>query len=193
MRRFLRSTISKLDDAELLRRYREGGDLEILAALYSRYLELVYGLCLKYLGDEHRAEDAAMAIYQELVSKVAGHEIYHFRNWLYSFVRNHCLMELRRDKKDLTIAFDPRLMYSGETLHPIQEDNPLDNQDEQLRECLGGLSEQQKNCIELFYYQDKSYKEIAEMRDEPLGAVRSHLQNGRRNLRLCMDKKATTP
>lgn len=188
MFRFLRSKPSGDSDGELIERFKETGDSDSLARLYERYLALVFGLCLKYLEDATLAEDAVMSIFEELLVKVPHHEIRNFRSWLYTFAKNHCLMQLRREGKNPTVLFDPGFMHSQENLHPMDE--PAENGREQvLRECMRTLSPQQRSCIKLFYYEGKSYKEIAEMKCEEVGHIRSYIQNGRRNLRNCIETK----
>lgn len=198
LRRFLRPQLGKQalgdsppSDELLLAAFQQEGRAEALSKLYDRYLELVYGLCLRYLGDETRAEDAVMAIFEELMRKVPEHEIHHFKNWLHTFVRNHCLMQLRREKRDLSIQYDPQLMHSATDLHPIEEQEDEADTLPRLRHCVQTLPEQQKQCVQLFYFEEKTYQEIADLRNEPLGQVRSHLQNGRRNLKICMGHKAS--
>ena len=190
MLRFLKPKPEPSSDASLLARFQEDGDLEALANLYSRYTELVYGLCLKYLSDEVKAEDAVMTIFESLITKAAQHEIGHFRNWLYTFVRNHCLMQSRKEKRQLAAKKEADFVYSDQFLHPVDTSVPDENNlDQDLNQCLDQLKEKQKACVEAFYLQELSYKEIAESRNESLGQVRSYIQNGRRNLRLCMEEK----
>ena len=62
-------------DEQLAADYRARGDQAVLGQLYARYLELLYGLCLKYLRDAGRAEDATMDIYEQLVTKLRKHEV----------------------------------------------------------------------------------------------------------------------
>jgi RNA polymerase sigma-70 factor (ECF subfamily) len=57
-------------DTELVLAYRQSGDLKVLGELYQRYMELVYGVCLKYLKEPELAQDAVMQIFEELVSKL---------------------------------------------------------------------------------------------------------------------------
>jgi len=189
MFRFLRSSNNEDSDEVLLKRFQQDGELASLAFLFDRYLELIFGLCLQYLKSESRAEDATMAIYAELQEKLGRHEVRNFKNWLYTFVRNHCLMQLRREKKDTTTNFDPAFMQSAENWHPIEEETVEDSREPALAYCLGQLNEQQKACVDLFYYQGHSYKEIADMRNEAVGKVRSNIQNGRRNLKNCIEEQ----
>ena len=180
---------SDLSDEALLTRYQGSGDLEVLSQLYGRYAELVYGVCLKYLQDEPAAEDAVMAIFEELVNKARKHDIQNFRSWLYVLAKNYCLMQLRKEKRNPTINYEPGRMHSIDPRHHSMEASEDNGREVHLRECLHQLSDAQKRCITLFYYQGHTYKEIAELLPERLGKVRSHIQNGRRNLRICMEEK----
>jgi RNA polymerase sigma factor (sigma-70 family) len=176
------------NDEDLLARYRNTGDLSVLGTLYARYTELCYGVCLKYLDDEDKAADAVMDIFEELVEKTLKHDIGQFRPWLYVLAKNHCLMRLRKASKEFSQSFDPELMHSLPLAHPDDDNAGLDREAsiQQLENCLQGLNAVQQDCLRLFYFDDKSYLDIAELRNLDLGAVRSHIQNGRRNLKQCM-------
>lgn len=189
MRRFLRTHKEDSSDEALLHRFQNENDANALAVLFDRYLELIYGLCLQYLKTAERSEDAAMAIYAELQLKLPKHEVNNFKNWLYTFIRNHCLMQLRREKKNTTVNFDPAFMQSAEEWHPIEEEQHETERQTALNRCLDQLSEQQKACVQLFYYEGHSYKEIATMRAEEVGRIRSNIQNGRRNLKNCIEEQ----
>lgn len=195
MLKFFRRNNPELSDEELVQLYQKGGDLEHLGILYERYIELLYGTCIKFFKDNTKAEDAVMSIFEILVDKVRTHEIRQFRPWLYVLTKNHCLMALR--KKDKTISFEEipssvrlDVVHSAGAVHPLDvfEEN---GEEKDLKECLEKLSENQHLCVVQFYYEGKSYNEIAEQRGETLGSVRSNIQNGRRNLRNCMESKSS--
>jgi len=174
------------DDAELVRSYKETGQLEFLAALYERYMDLVYGVCLKYL-DEESAKDAVMHIFEELIGKVKQHEIQNFRGWLHVLSRNHCLMKIRATK-GRTVSIDEHVfMETGENNHP---DNgfSLENNLQAMEKCLDTLPEEQKRSVDLFYLQEKSYREVADITGYEMNKVKSYIQNGKRNLKICMEK-----
>lgn len=191
LRFFRQKPVPETDEA-LLGRYQAVGDLQDLALLYGRYVELVYGVCLRYLTDETRAADAVMDVFETLAGKVREHEIREFRPWLYVLVRNHCLQQLRSDNKNITVTQAPEIMQSPENWHPWEEkeeETARQTVEKQLSECLDRLNEGQAQCVRLFYYEEKSYQEIAESCAMPLGQVRSNIQNGRRNLRNCLEDK----
>lgn len=186
---FLREhDITNASDAELVLLYREHGDVAVLGTLYQRYMDLIYGLCLKYLKDADESKDAVMRIYEELVEKLRKHEVEHFKSWLYTLARNHCLMQLRRQKGKKSVEITEPVMQNSDLWH--QED--VLQKEEQLstmEDCMQQLITEQKRCVELFYLQGKCYNEICEETGYDWNKVRSYIQNARRNLKLCMDSK----
>jgi len=176
-------------DKELADTYRKQGDLQVLASLYQRYMDLVYGVCLKYLQDSDASKDAVMQIFEELVEKLRKHEVDNFKSWLHTVARNHCLMQLRSGKNKKTVEISPDLMQSNEELH-LNGELEKESELKKLERCLQTLSAEQKQTVELFYLQQKCYNEIVEMTGLEWNKVRSLIQNGRRNLKICMDKSS---
>ena len=174
-------------DEELLLAYTQSGNQDVLARLYLRYTDLVYGVCLKYLKDAEGAKDAVMNIYQELVTKLQTHTVDNFKGWLYVVAKNHCLMYLRSAKKMVTVEFQQAVMQSEDFRHL---DTVLEREEDfkKLEDCIARLPAEQKQGIELFYFQHKCYNEIVEQTGMEWGKVRSLIQNGRRNLKICMEK-----
>lgn len=174
-----------LSDIDIISRYKKLSDAEVLAPLFDRYIHLVFGVCLKYLKNKEEAKDAAMEIMESLMDKLLQHEISNFSSWLHTVSRNHCLMKIRNRKDDLFIGIDRRkseqiLVESGEDLHlKIEKEAQLD----QLGKAIASLNAEQKQCIKLFYLEKRSYDEIANETGYSLNKVKSHIQNGKRNLR----------
>ena len=177
-----------LPDAELVALYKSSHDTQVVGELYQRYMELVYGVCLKYLKKPEDAQDAVINIYEELVSKLLKHEVDNFKAWLYTLAKNHSLMRLRSEKKAITVNFDVELMQSEETVHLNGE---LDKEENflKLEYCMNQLQEEQKAVIELFYLKDKCYNDIVAATGMEWNRVRSLIQNGRRNLKICMESQ----
>jgi RNA polymerase sigma factor (sigma-70 family) len=175
------------EDAELLQRYRENGDLSVLGKLYEKFMPLVYGVCLKYLKDEDASKDAVMSIFEELIIKARKHEINHFRSWLYALARNYCLMVLRSGKKMETVNLDDFMEFTP-ILHP--DDNNRESAITALEQCLQKLTAPQRQSVDLFYLQEKCYKEVAEVTGFTLNEVKSFIQNGKRNLKICLEKNS---
>ena len=175
-------------DAELVKQFKQSGDLKLLAALYQRYMDLVYGVSLKYLKDPEMAKDAVMQIFEELVTKLRKHEVANFRGWLHVLTKNHCLMVLRSTKNFKTEEWTPGIMQSDENPHL----NGILSREEnlgRLEDCVRNLPADQKMAVSLFYLEEKCYKDIVTATGLEWNTVRSLIQNGRRNLKICMEKK----
>ena len=186
-----------LSDEQLCVKYRDTGDQAVLGKLYARYLELLYGLCLQYLKDAGRAEDATMDIYEQLVTKVRHHEIAKFRPWLYRLARNHCLMLLRKTSSSLAMSSqsvgEQHIAHLDDVQladlsHHLDDAHQRENQLQALNTCQEQLSAAQATCIRRFYLEGESYQELATSLGWTLNKVRSAIQNGRRNLKLCMER-----
>jgi RNA polymerase sigma-70 factor (ECF subfamily) len=183
---------SSRSDMELLFEFSSGNDLEILGELYSRYMHLVYGVCLKYLKNRDESMDAVMNIFEKLVTEIPRHKIENFRSWLHVVARNHCLMLLRSGKTqdhrlDEWTRDSESFMENPPELHPIDDDGSV--MEKALEDCIERLKEEQKQCIRLFYFGNKCYNEIAASLGMDEKKVKSHLQNGKRNLKLCLEER----
>lgn len=180
---------NSLTDKELVTRYKESEDLSVLGELYQRYMELVYGVCLKYFKEPERAKDSVMLIFEELVSKLKKHEVDNFRGWLHEVAKNHCLMQLRTPKNLKTVEFKTDLVQNEENVHL---NGVLEKEEnfKKLEYCIGTLTREQQEVIRLFYLEEKCYNEIVEITGHGWNQVRSFIQNGRRNLKICMDKES---
>ena len=174
-------------DTELVAIYRQSGDLKVLGELYQRYMELVYGVCLKYLKEPEQSQDAVMQIFEELVLKLKKHEVENFRGWLHQVAKNHCLMQLRTPKNLKTVELPPLLMQNEDDVH-LNGVMEKEENFQKLENCIASLSDEQKMMIKLFYLEGKCYNEIVEITGHEWNHVRSLIQNGRRNLKLCMEK-----
>lgn len=179
---------NSLSDKELVALYKESGDMVVLGELYQRYMELVYGVCLKYYKDAETAKDSVMQIFEELVPKLRKHEVENFKPWLHQVAKNHCLMQLRTPKNMKTVEFKYELVQSEDNVHLNgvleKEENFM-----KLEYCLGTLTNEQREAVKLFYLEGKCYNEIVEITGQEWNQVRSFIQNGRRNLKLCMENE----
>ena len=185
---FLKTISSNQPDDELVTTYKQTHDLNVVGELFQRYMDLVYGVCLKYLKQPENAQDSTIAIFEELSTKLLKHEVDNFKGWLYTVTKNHCLMRLRSEKKQTVVKFDTELMQSEEAVHL---NGVLEKEEnfKQMEYCLGQLVSEQRKVIELFYLEGKCYNEIMETTGIEWNKVRSYIQNGRRNLKLCMEKQ----
>jgi len=170
-------------DEELLYRVAHKRDQEALATLHKRYAHLALGVGMKYLSAD-AAKDAVQVVFIKIWTDVAQYKIKSFKPWLYTVVKNHCLMELRKQQPttpvDAENTFD-FVEYEDLSHHKMEQEQVL----RILESCLSKLQEAQKTCIELFYLHQKTYAEIAAHNQMDDKQVKSYLQNGRRNLKLC--------
>ncbi|MEO5948490.1 MAG: sigma-70 family RNA polymerase sigma factor [Chitinophagaceae bacterium] len=179
---------NSLSDKELVALYKESGDMAVLGELYQRYMELVYGVCLKYYKDPETAKDSVMQIFEELVPKLRKHDVENFKPWLHQVAKNHCLMQLRTPKNIKTVEFKYELVQTEDNVHL---NGVLEKEEnfKKLEYCLGTLTNEQREAVKLFYLDGKCYNEIVEITGQEWNQVRSFIQNGRRNLKLCMENE----
>lgn len=177
-----------IPENSLIELYKKSNSQDTLAELYQSYIPLVYGVGLKYLQSKSDAEDLTMNVYEHISKKLKTHDVENFKSWLYVVTKNLCYEKLRKDKRSKDKENDAAVMYSDTVFHPdnINQEDVLIK----LKECMATLNEDQKSCIEDFYYKNLSYNIIAEKYGLSWNRVRSYIQNGRRMLKNCIDKSA---
>ena len=180
-----------ITDEELLKRYCDSGELVYFVEAYKRYMPLVYGVALKYLKRPEDAQDAVMQLFEELVVKIKEVEIQSFKAWLYTCIRNNCLMEIRKRSKNLSVSLDDSFMEFCDDFH-LTVVSESENREESLRECVESLPEKQRISVKYFFFDELSYKEVEERTGFSLKMVKSFIQNGKRNLKLCLERKGVT-
>ncbi|MFE7087040.1 RNA polymerase sigma factor [Sphingobacterium spiritivorum] len=178
-----------MTERELLQQYRASGELDVLGKLYAPYMSLLYGVCFKYLNDADRSQDAVMQIFEELIDKLRIHQVDNFKSWLYTFSRNYCLMQLRKDKRVQQVDIEDHLAESEHFLDNNSDQLWDEVHFEKLETCMLTLNPEQERCIRLFYLEQKCYKDIVEETGYDMNKVKSYIQNGKRNLKICMEKK----
>lgn len=171
-------------DEELASAVRTGGT-DALAALWDRYAHLLFGVAMKYLKDPERGRDAVMQLYTDLPALLAKHDVARFKPWAHTVMRNRCLLILRGEKP--TLAIDDRPIEDPDTAgEALLREAGL----ERLERAMDELPDEQRTCIRLFHLERLSYAHVADRTGHPIEQVRSHLQNGRRNLRLILLRHA---
>lgn len=177
---------STLSDDDLLHHYRTSSDNTWLGILLQRYTLLLLGVAMKYLKDKELAQDAVQQIFLKALLHLPEGSIQNFKGWLYILMRNHCLQALR-DKTHLaaeeTLAWLPAAPDAKEEL--ILHEATLSG----MEEALGDLAGEQKICVQQFYLQKQSYQQIMEATGFTFAQVKSHIQNGKRNLKIALEKK----
>ncbi len=174
-------------DEELVAMYKQSSHLDIVGELYNRYVALTFGVCLKYLKDREDSRDAVMQIFEKLMVSLKEHHITQFKGWLYVTARNHCLMQIRARRGKNFEEISPFLMESDPEMNleggPETEENLG-----KLERCINQLGSEQHQCVRLFYLERKCYREITESTGFDLKKVKSYIQNGKRNLKICMER-----
>jgi len=156
--------------------------------LYNRYIPLIYGLCLKYLPHTEEAEEATMELFKILLPKVSGYEIEDFKTWIYSMAKNYCLQIVGKEKPHILIDLDTSIKVEFDNILNLLEENGPKDEIEALNHCIQKLPIQQKNSISMFFKEEMSYEDIAEQTGYLLKTVKSNIQNGKRNLKTCIEK-----
>ncbi len=186
---FSRKNIKNRTDLELIERIQKKGSNTAIAELYNRYAFMLFGVNLKYLKNKMDAEDVLMLTFEKLADKIKKSEIKHVRNWLYTVCKNECLMRLRK-KNTAHLSIDNSLLFTSsndEETRRVNEKNELKY--ESLEQAINLLKDNQKKCIELFYLKNNSYDSVATITGLPLKKVKSHIQNGKRKLKLILEQK----
>lgn len=174
-----------LTDEELLVKYKQKPTNALFSEFYRRYGHLVFGTTMKYLKNKHDAEDTTMNVFMKIRSKMLEHDIQHFNSWVYMVTKNECLMLLRK-KNPVTIELSLEQQSEPDfdlTIH-IQKDDQLDR----LETAIEALKNEQKNCIKLFYLEQRTYQEISTILKLDLKKVKSAIQNGKRNLKINLEQ-----
>lgn len=178
---------TSLTDKELLQLFYADHNNQWLGLLLERYTLLLYGVSMKYLKNPEEAKDAVQQIFLKTITELHKYEVTYFSSWLYMIARNHCLMKLRDQKNPVRpVEGFEELISTGEEPDFLKRENRL----LQLETAMEALSQEQKLCIDLFYLQKKSYQDIAAETGFSLLQVKSYIQNGKRNLRLLMEKRS---
>ncbi len=180
-------SIHDKDDNELLQNFYADHDNKWLGILLPRYTLMLLGVCMKYLKNEEDAKDCVQQIFLKIINELHKYKVDHFKSWAYMIAKNHCLMKLR-DKGKLSAELNEKIgpIISNEAedkLNPDQKDYLLSK----MENALSQLNEEQKRCIKLFYLEKKSYSEVAAATGFTMLQVKSHIQNGKRNLKLMIE------
>jgi len=182
-----RSFLRKLSDEEIISLYKEKQWTGCIDELYQRYSHMVFGVCMKYVKQIENAEDLTLSLFTSLTEKLMKHQVQHFKSWLYVSARNSSLMFLRANKLSQELKDDDILYDDGD--QRLDEKLEQDELLERLTMVFDELKQEQRICIDLFYLQKKSYEEVSQITQYSMKEVKSHLQNGRRNLKLLLEKR----
>lgn len=191
--------VSGPSDAELVERFK-GGDRRAYGEIVKRYQHRVYGLCLRWMGDEAVAQEVAQDVFLALfrsLDRFRGDA--QLSTWIYRVVVNHCknrrLYRIRRavdrheplegDREDEDA---PKRQLAGDDPPP---DTGLHRTQAEalIQVALQELDEEQRSIIVLRDVEDLSYEEIADLLGLPRGTVKSRLHRARAQLARVLSKK----
>lgn len=176
-----------LNDEALFKEYQSTLNQTFLVDLFLRHEEMVYLTAMKYLKDDDKSKDVVMDIYYKLASKPVAAEIKSFKDWLFIVTRNHCLRMVKNEGRHPSVEFNPEnFMHLTDDLdHTLKWE--MEKRIELIDECIEQLKDNQKEAIILFYKQRKCYREIEQLLNLDSGKARTFIQNGRRNLKICIE------
>lgn len=178
-----------ITDQELLQNYYADHNNEWLGILLQRYTLLLLGVCMKYLKNEDDAKDSVQQIFLKVIQELQKYKVEYFKSWLYMVAKNYCLMKLRDKQSKIPAELTEKLMAAPEVQTDWQALVHTDHALELMEAGLKELNPEQQQCVTLFYLQKKSYQEISELTGFTMLQVKSYIQNGKRNLKLLIEKR----
>ena len=181
-----RKTSGSNSDEDLLIQYMQTNSSDYFGELYNRYIPLIYGVCLKYLKKSEKAKEVTLELFEILLAEVSTHEIKVFKTWIYNVTANHCLQILKREQH-IPVDFDASDEQFDYVLY-LLEKNVSKEKTEILTPCLEKLPKQQKTSISMFFTEKMSYADIADQTGYLLKTIKSQIQNGKKNLKNCIEK-----
>jgi RNA polymerase sigma-70 factor (ECF subfamily) len=177
-----------ISDQQLLEKFYADRDNDWLGILLQRYTLLLLGVCMKYLKNEELAKDSVQQIFLKVITELHKYKVDYFKSWVYMVAKNHCLMQLRDKPGKTNLELSEKIPAQDDT-----SDKQQLLQDEKtyslMSIALNELNPEQQQCVTLFYLEKKSYSEISEMTGYTMMQVKSNIQNGKRNLRILIEKK----
>lgn len=176
-----------ISEQELLRNFYHDRNKDWLGILLQRYTLLLLGVCMKYLKNEDAARDAVQQIFLKAITELEKYQVDYVKSWLYMIAKNHCLMQFR-DKNRLMVELSEN-QGGVEELDGQIELKEKDRLLDWMHDSLKNLNQEQQQCVTLFYLEKKSYQEVAELTGFTMLQVKSNIQNGKRNLRLMIQRK----
>ncbi len=168
---------TQTNDILLLQRV-EKGDRDAFRALYHRYANAVYSVALRVTRDPELAEEVVQDVFMKLWHK---HHLYdatrgRFGTWLLSITRFAAIDRLRYENRRFRAADEEKTVPSRVEVHTAQADHDLWELGQHLRMLVERLPKEQRQVVELAYFQGFTHRELAEYLGIPLGTVKSRLR-----------------
>ncbi|MFP4620621.1 MAG: RNA polymerase sigma factor [Bacteroidales bacterium] len=162
------------------------GDEQAYAELMERYRDAIYYMLLKMVNNRNDAEDLTIEAFGKAFKSIQQYTPkYAFSTWLFKIATNNCIDFIRKQKANL-ISIDQTEEEEETGPPPLQsssldpEEDMIKNQREDLmRDVVNKLKPRYRNLIELRYFKEYSYEEIAQELNLPLGTVKAQLYRAR--------------
>jgi RNA polymerase sigma factor (sigma-70 family) len=177
-----------LYDYKLVRRALEEGDQRAYAELMGRYRDSVYYMLLKMVNNKDDAEDLTVEAFGKAFKRLSQYTPnFAFSTWLFRIATNNCIDFIRRKRKN-TFSIDQPIEddEGGEMVMDLRSE-ALDPEEHimkkqkiiMLRELVDKMKPRYRTLIEMRYFQELSYEEIADQLELPLGTVKAQLFRAR--------------
>lgn len=165
------------------------GDQSALEEIYSATRVKLFGICLRILGDQKEAEDALQDVYINLWQRADRYDPDRASPiaWLAAFARNRAIDRLRTGKvRSGAVPVEEAAPLADET--PLADALLVDaEQAAQIHKCLGALDERTQGHIRAAFFEGRTYAQLAEAADVPLGTMKSWIRRGLMRLRACLE------
>lgn len=170
---------ARATDEDLMRAY-VGGDHAAFKELFARYSPVIFGMTRRHLRDEDLAREITQHTFFKLHQARLDFRLdSRLRPWLLTIamnlVREHWRRQKRRPRAELDIETRPAPVAERDGLE-------LDERERLLHEALTTLPESQREVVELHWFQERPYKEVAEIVGSTEGAVRVRAHRAYRKL-----------
>ena len=185
--------LNKWSDEDLVAKFAETQQPRYFGELYNRYAHLAFGVGLKYLKNEAASGDLVSEVFEILFKKIPTANILSFKKYLYTVTRNEAIGRLRQETTKRGKMADLKIMeennddfMENEGLIRLMDNEPT--LEAIITKAIDKLGDEQRSCIQLFFFQNKSYKEIVDITSFDEKQVKSFLQNGKRKLKILLEE-----
>ncbi len=177
-----------IDDNQLLQNFYADKNNQWLGILLQRYTLLLLGVCMKYLKNEEEAKDAVQQVFLKTITELHKYKVDYFKSWVYMVAKNHCLMKLR-NKGRHSVEINEQLLSAPEETETIGSHLQKEQTLNDMEWALSRLNAEQRLCVTLFYLQKKTYQQVSDETGFSLLQVKSYIQNGKRNLKIMLERR----
>ena len=180
---------SSLEDDKLVEQ-AVGGSEQAYKKLVNKYERALYFHILKMIKNKDKVEDLVQEVFVKAFDNLTSYSTnYAFSTWLYRIATNHTIDYLRKKKLQTLSIDEPVKSGDGEMKMQLPDDsaqtdqNIIQSQRQKIvQQAIDDLPKKYRDVIKLRHMQEKSYQEIADILDSPLGTVKAHIFRAREML-----------